>query len=190
MTTSEAADGSTKIVQNGSVQTVMPSGGDATSTAPEESTTYTLTGSKILQKTFNQSISSYSSYNTSVSFKGTATTTEVITTSQPEQIILSGSQSSEYLAYVQFNVTSSSAAMMETMKDAEIRYDLLTLDQKVIATQTCKCQSVIFPSISQGTYELVYTISGYGTFNTTVTVQVNDRSTSTSDLATTGSISV
>lgn len=83
------------------------------------------------------------------------------------------SRSSEVLASVQFNITSSSEAMMKIIKDAEIQFDLRTLDHKLIATQTCSCLSATFSNVTQGTYELIYAISGFGTIKRTVALTVD-----------------
>jgi hypothetical protein len=63
--------------------------------------------------------------------------------------------------------------MMEIIKDAVIQFDLMTLDHNLIATQTCTCQNVTFFNVTQGTYELSYAISGYGTFTRNVTVKID-----------------
>ncbi len=92
-----------------------------------------------------------------------------------ESVITShvGGGSSDVLASVQFNITSSSEAMMKLIKDAEIQFDLRTLDHKLIATQTCTCLSATFSNVTQGTYELIYTISGFGTVKSIAALTVD-----------------
>jgi hypothetical protein len=61
----------------------------------------------------------------------------------------------------------------------------VTLDDKLIATQTCACQSVMFSNLLfLGIFKLMYAISGYGTFNTTVTLSGEGLKSSIPDLVT------
>jgi hypothetical protein len=104
------------------------------------------------------------------------TSESVIAASSP------GDQSSQALASVQFNVSSYNVAMTEIIQASEIRFDLMTMDHKLIATQTCKCHTVTFSNLTQGTYELHFAIPGYETFNKTLTVMVAGQDSSISNV--------
>lgn len=171
---SEAANVASSEVRSGYVQTSIF--GDKHTVIPAESSTISSTQTV---NSYNQTIYSFSSYNTS-----TTTVASTFTASQPEQID-SVSESLSTMS-IQFNISSSSPTNMETMKDSEIRYDLLTPDQKLIASQVCKCQSVMFSNVTQGTYNITYTISGYGTFSTEVKVSMGGSETAHSGVTSIG----
>jgi hypothetical protein len=176
----EAANGATSEMRNEYVQTSIF--GDKHTVVPADSSTYTLSSSQTVTS-YNQTIYSFSFYNTSTTtFKETMAST--FTTSQPEQIDSNAESLSSI--NIQFNISSPSPSMIEMMKDSEIRYNLMTPDQKLIATQVCKCQSVMFSNITLGTYNIVYTISGYGTFNTGVNVSMNGSEMAHSDITSIG----
>jgi hypothetical protein len=58
----------------------------------------------------------------------------------------------------------------------------MTMDHQLIATQTCKCYTVTFSNLTQGTYELHFAIPGYETFNKTLTVMVAGQDSSISNV--------
>lgn len=164
---SEAAYGTSIEVRNGYVQTSIF--GDKHTVIPAESSNYTISSTQTVNS-YNRTIYSFSSYNTSTTtFRETVAST--FTASQPEQIDLVSKSLSTM--NIQFNISSSSPTNMEIMKDSEIRYDLSSPDKKLIASQVCKCQSVMFSNVTQGTYNITYTISGYGSFSKEVQVSMS-----------------